>query len=632
MLGTALAGVTSMAAYAAGTMAETLPPGRDAEIVAPELPAASVTIKPSDLGIAQTGVPSGQNPVSPVDIELRTGSVAPMAPAGSGAPAAPAPVAPSEPLPQQPVPADVSTPGVPAAASPETRPGATQAPVAVDAPAFDTEALHRALDAFVGVEPTASAAGHPPSPEWLRFKQRQDLAALYAARAYVPFWIENGRFNIQARSVLSRIDHAAEDGLDLRAFPVAVPRGADLAGLVASELGLTQAVVAYGNQATGGRVDPTKLGPLIDSKPDVADAARVLAAVSGGSDAGEALHAFNPPQKGYLLLRAKLAELRQKADVASQVPIPYGPVLKPGMRDVRVPLIRTRFGLDIPASDVAEDRLVYDNRVVAAITDFQRSHHLPPSGVLTIRTIAAMSGGNPRRLETEILTNMERWRWLPRELGQDYIQVNIPDYTLDVMHGDTLFHHTRVVVGQPDKPTPVFSETMRFIIVNPYWNVPLSIVKKEMMPKLADDPAYFANHGYETVERNGITYVRQPPGETNALGRIKFMFPNRFSVYLHDTNARALFGKEQRALSHGCVRVEAPFKLAEVVLGAQNGWTESRVKKLIGGNERTINLPAPLPLHIVYFTAFVDPKGSLQLRDDVYGYSAKLRAAMGLDT
>ena len=227
---------------------------------------------------------------------------------------------------------------------------------------------------------------------------------------------------------------------------------------------------------------------------------------------------------------------------------------------------------------------------------------------------------------------MERWRWLPRDLGQDYIQVNIPDYTLDVMHGDTLFHHTRVVVGQPDKPTPVFSETMRFIIVNPYWNVPLSIVKKEMMPKLAEDPAYFANHGYETVERNGITYVRQPPGETNALGRIKFMFPNKYSVYLHDTNARALFGKEQRALSHGCVPGGGPFKLAEVVLGTQNGWTESRVKKLIGGNERTINLSVPLPLHIVYFTAFVDDKGSLQLRTMSTAIRPNSEAAMGLDS
>ena len=171
---------------------------------------------------------------------------------------------------------------------------------------------------------------------------------------------------------------------------------------------------------------------------------------------------------------------------------------------------------------------------------------------------------------------------------------------------------------------------MRFIIVNPYWNVPLSIIKKEMMPKLAEDPNYFANHGYEVVERDGTTYVRQPPGDDNALGRIKFMFPNQHSVYLHDTNARALFGKDKRAFSHGCVRVDQPFKLAEVVLGKDRGWTEAKVKKLIGGNERTINLPRPLPIHIAYFTAFVDETDSLRVRDDVYGYSAKVRQALGL--
>ena len=248
------------------------------------------------------------------------------------------------------------------------------------------------------------------------------------------------------------------------------------------------------------------------------------------------------------------------------------------MRDARVPLIRTRFGLGAPAEEADHAGLVYDTQVAAAVAQFQRAHHLPASGVLTIRTIAAMSGGDPRRLENEIVANMELWRWLPRDMGENHIDVNIPDYSLNVMHGDTVFHHARVVVGQPDKPTPVFSETMQFIIVNPYWNVPLSIVKKEMMPKLAADPDYFANHGYEVVERGGITYVRQPPGDSNALGRIKFMFPNKYSVYLHDTNARALFGTERRALSHGCVRVEQPFKLAEVVLGRENGWSEARVK------------------------------------------------------
>ena len=519
---------------------------------------------------------------------------------------------------------DATAPDRPA----QTPAAAPAAPV--EAAVLDAATLHKALDAFVGAEP-AKAPGAAYAQQQGQFKQRQAIAAVYAARAFAPFWIADGKFNAQARSVLARIDHASEDGLDLRALFVPVPRGGDTAALAASELALTDAVVTYGFQASGGRIDPSRLSPLIAAKPDVADAARVLGAVADAVDPGEALRAFNPPQKGYAALRTKLAELRQQTDVASHGVIPYGPMLKPGMRDARVPLIRARFGLDLPSGDPDRADLVYDTRVAAAVADFQRAHHLPASGVLTIRTIAALSGGNPARLENEILANMEGWRWLPRDMGENHVEVNIPDFTLNVMHGDTVFLHARVVVGQPDKPTPVFSEAMRFIIVNPYWNVPLSIVKKEMMPKLAADPNYFADHGYEEVERNGVTYVRQPPGDTNALGRIKFMFPNKYSVYLHDTNARSLFGKDRRALSHGCVRVEQPFKLAEAVLGRENGWTEARVKKLIGGSERTINLPQPLPLHIVYFTAFVDENGTLKLRDDVYGYSAKVKAALGLE-
>ncbi len=530
-----------------------------------------------------------------------------------------------------PMPAASPTPPVPAVAAPAAP--AALAPVDAPTAVFDAAALRKTLDAFVGTEPVP-VAGRRDAAELARFKDRQQISAFYAARSDAPVWIEDGRFGPHARDVLARIDHAAEDGLDLKASPVSVPSGsADAAELAMSELSLTRAVVAYGWQATGGRIDPARLAPLIGAKPDVADAARVLGAVSAASDAGDALRAFNPPQPGYAALRDKLAQLRGASDMAGRERIPYGPILKLGMHDKRVPLIRARFGLDMPSGGASDATgLVYDTQVAAAVANFQHAHHLPASGILTIRTVGILSGGaDPRRLENDIVANMEAWRWLPRDMGETHLDVNIPDYSLDLVRGDEVIHHARVVVGQPDKPTPVFSQTLQFIIVNPYWNVPLSIVKKEMMPKLAADPNYFADHGYETVERGGVTYVRQPPGDSNALGRIKFMFPNKYAVYLHDTNARSLFGKEKRALSHGCVRVEAPFKLAEAVLGRDHGWSEARIKKMIGGEERTIMLPAPLPIHIVYFTAFVDRSGELKLRDDIYGYSAKVEAALGLD-
>ncbi|MDX7949964.1 L,D-transpeptidase family protein [Lichenihabitans sp. Uapishka_5] len=479
-------------------------------------------------------------------------------------------------------------------------------------------------------EATALPLGTAPSEQG---KQRQavrdGIVAYYAAHGNAALWLDGARFSAAARTAMSRIERAAEDGLNLRTMVVPVLRDPDARQLAAADLALSEAVVAYARQAGGSRIDPLQINRLITAKRTIPEPAEILATVLSAPDAGAALRSYNPPQPGYAALRAKLAELRQAAPVARQG-IPLGPTLKLGMRDARVPLIRSRFGLDAAVADPSGEPLVYDIKVADAVADYQRGHGLPASGTLTPRTVTMLSGGDPARLENELVANMERWRWLPRDLGPDHITVNVPDYSLDLVRNNISTHHARVVVGKPDHQTPIFSDAMRFIIVNPYWNVPLSIIKKEMLPKLAQDPNYFANHGYEVVERDGVTVVRQPPGEDNALGRIKFMFPNQHAVYLHDTNARALFGKDKRAFSHGCVRVDQPFKLAEAVLGPDHGWTEKRIQKLVGGDERTINLPVPMPIHIVYFTAYVDDGGGLQLRDDLYGYSDKVKSALGL--
>ena len=498
--------------------------------------------------------------------------------------------------------------------------------VAADPSGLDASSLAPALAAFPGDLP----AGEGPALVAERRAQRDAIAAFYATRAGAPLWIAGGVLTPAARSVLARLDHATEDGLDLARFAVPVPRAGDSATLARAELALSEAALAYARQATGARVNPARVSGLIDLRPDVADAARVLGTVPGAADAGEALRGFNPPLPGYAALRDKLADLRQSTPTILQSRIPAGPVLKPGMSDARVPLIRARFGLDVAADEAGVPPLVYDTRVAAAVAQFQRAQGLPASGLLTARTVAALSGGNPVALENTILANMEMWRWMPREVAPDRIAVNIPEYKARVFRDGALVHEARVVVGQPDKPTPVFAETMRFIIVNPYWNVPLSIIKTEMLPKLQQDPDYFANHGYEVIERNGVTYVRQPPGEGNALGRIKFMFPNSHAVYLHDTNARSYFARDMRALSHGCVRVDQPFSFAEAVMGRANGWPEARIRKLIGGDERTLNLPKPLPILISYFTATVDDTLGFQLRDDVYGYAGRVKQALGL--
>ena len=171
---------------------------------------------------------------------------------------------------------------------------------------------------------------------------------------------------------------------------------------------------------------------------------------------------------------------------------------------------------------------------------------------------------------------------------------------------------------------------MEFVVLNPSWNVPQSIIKNEYLPKLMNDPDYLAKRGFVVTYRGNQMSVRQPPGDDNALGHIKFMFPNNFSVYLHDTSSRNLFTSERRAFSHGCVRVDAPYKFAEIVMGAENGWTEDKVRAAIGGRERRVNLMQKLPVHIAYFTAYVDETGELQLFDDIYGYDQRVLGALGL--
>jgi murein L,D-transpeptidase YcbB/YkuD len=445
------------------------------------------------------------------------------------------------------------------------------------------------------------------------------MAEFYAARDYAPLWVSEGHWTKAAVAVRHVLDEAGDDGLDLG--PLLIPGEMPLAedAQADAEFHLSEAVIAYGRQASGGRVDPSQVSNLIGAKPEVADARKVLAALSQAEDAGQALRTFNPPHRGYQLLRDKLIEIRRARPRQAGEPVKAGPILRVGSSDPRVGALRQRLGL---AAGDGSSALRYDSEVQGAVANFQRTVGLPPSGMLTARTIAALNGWSSQ--ESEIIANMERWRWLPRDLGKDHIEVNIPDFSLAVLHGSAVVHEARVIVGKPENPTPIFSQKMEFLIVNPYWNVPYSIIKKEMLPKLAEDPNYFERHGYEVVERGNTLIVRQPPGEDNALGRIKFMFPNAYSVYLHDTPSRSLFENDQRALSHGCVRVDQPFKLAEVVLGRDNGWSEDRVRRLVGHGERTINLPRPIPVHLMYFTAFVDENGHLQFRDDLYGYSHRV--------
>ncbi|MBB2960038.1 murein L,D-transpeptidase [Methylobacterium sp. R2-1] len=502
----------------------------------------------------------------------------------------------------------------------------TPAPTAVGppAPVTPSEPLPGAVYARLN--------DNAPLLQRLTGKDREAIQAFYALGNFKPIWIENGAFNAAANAAIARLRAAGEDGLDPNAYPVPavgkLSRPDTDAEIAEADLKLSAALALYARDARGGRVNPATISKLITPTLDLPPADTVLTRLAAaGAQAGDVLQSYNPRQPGYLALKERLAGLRVgRTQGAPSVKLPDGPVLKLGMSDPRVPLLRSRFGLETRSAGTLDSAPgqsnAYDRSVADAVKDFQRSRGLPASGTLTRATVAALANPNVPKTsanEADILVNMERWRWLPSELGPDYVFVNVPEFKLKVFRGGTQRDETRVIVGKPTSPTPIFSGMMEYAVVNPSWYVPPSILKQML--------ASGRTAGFEVVRRGNTISLRQPPGERNALGFVKFMFPNQHAVYLHDTPNRSLFSASTRAFSHGCVRVDDPFRFADAVLP---NWTEERLKKLIGKGERTLRLPEKLPVHLAYFTAEVDDLGSYRTLTDLYGYDGPMKVALGL--
>lgn len=457
---------------------------------------------------------------------------------------------------------------------------------------------------------------------------RVAIAEFYEKNDFQPFWIDNGQWTTAAESLRKRLARADEDALDAADYTVPALASTDNKALAQAELTLSASALLYARDARGGRIDPSRLSKNITPELQLPEVHELFPALAKAADAGAVLESFNPQHAGYLALKKKLAEIRQSRPHHVQQDVPRGPALKIGMRDERVPLIRTRFGL----GPVEKDEDTYDASVAAAVASFQKSNGLKASGVLNDQTVAALDGApsSVPVMEGNIIANMERWRWLPSELGERYIQVNVPEYKLRIIEDGSITNQLRVIVGKAQSPTPIFSGVMQNVVVNPYWTIPPSILKNEVLPGMAKDPAYAQKRGYEVIRsRNGNLTVRQPPGERNALGRIKFLFPNQHAVYLHDTPNRNLFSVQKRAFSHGCVRVDEPFQFAEEVLGRAN-WPAQKMRNLIGKGERHIKLTDPVAVHMTYFTLSIGENGEIQRFDDIYGFNKRVREALGL--
>lgn len=459
-----------------------------------------------------------------------------------------------------------------------------------------------------------------------RKQERAAIEAFYARRGYAPLWVANGAKTIRAQAVLARLKKAELDGLDPTDYPIPDFRVA--AGrpdaLAEAELRLNTSVLAYARHAQTGRVHHSRISADIDYHLATTEPGEVLARMASATDPGYALGSYNPPHEGFRALRAKLVELRARRFELMNL---GGPTLRLGMRDARVPGLRERLGLAR-----ATDNTAYDKMLAEAVKNFQREHGLSPTGQVNSATVEALKVRRSDREAEIIRGNMERWRWLPRDLGKAHVIVNIPDYSLQVVRDGVAIWQTKIVVGKPSMPTPLISEQMKFITVNPTWNVPPSIVQNEYLPALRQNPMALARIGLRVEHnRDGTIHVFQPPGERNALGRIRFNFPNKFLVYQHDTPHKHLFAHGKRADSHGCIRVQDPLKYAEVLLSIarpQDGYTAERLHRMFGKNEQAITLPTPIPVHLTYQTVFVDPSGKLQVREDVYGRDAPTVAAL----
>ncbi len=507
------------------------------------------------------------------------------APAATPAPEATASAEPRHRLPaglveKRDAPADESTvaatpaPEAPAAAAPDaaiattpavTPPSTTEATAPVAKEAAPAVAETPAADPLAAAVQTTLAALLPKLG--LDAREQEALSSFYAARANAPLFATPTGFTPQAQAAIAQLKSADEDGLEPASVQPPALNSADPAAKAESELRLVAAIMTYARLASGGRLVPNRVHPLITPEQQRIAPHQVLADIAGASDMRAAMAAFNPPQEGYRSLKLKLAEIRA-------------------------------------------------------------------------------NGGRPS-LEADLVANMERWRWEPRDMGETYVFVNIPDYEATIVSKGVTVHKTRVIVGRPKNPTPVFSDTMQYAVINPSWSVPYSIIKKEMLPKAqARGAAAFA--GMEVLVRGKVVdpsqidwsktsaiSVRQPPSERNALGRIKFLFPNRHAVYLHDTPNRSLFANAKRAYSHGCVRVHQPEAFGEALFKLSNpgdNWTEGRFRSYYGKAEMRVDLKRKIPVHIAYFTLSVDDHGNLIEREDIYGYNQDTKLALAGQT
>jgi murein L,D-transpeptidase YcbB/YkuD len=479
-----------------------------------------------------------------------------------------------------------------------------------------------------------------------RARAWDEMRRFYQKRQYQPAWSDVNGPRPQAEQLAQAIGSvAATEGLDPRRY-----RSQQLAGILSQmkedkdwslespeaqrrladlDVEMTFIYLTLAAHTAIGRVQPETLRIHWENQSRNVDLDARLEKALQGDDVAASLRSLAPPNPRYARLRDALARYREIASRGGW-PAVSGD-LESGARGAGALALRNRLIAEGDLPPVPEGQQpvpVFDDAVAQAIARFQQRHGLEPDGKLGEDTVAELNVPVEERIR-QIEINLERWRWLPSTLGDSYVWVNVPEYRMELIDHGRKAIDMAVVVGKQQSQTPVFSDQMEFLELNPEWNIPTGIARDEILPKLASDPGYLASHNMEFVGEGANQRIKQRSGPDNPLGQVKFMFPNEFDVYLHDSPADHLFSREERDFSHGCVRLERPVQLAEYLLREKPEWSGAKVREaILSGEHRTVKLPQKLPVHILYFTAWVEDNGAVNFRKDVYGHDAKLAAAL----
>jgi len=483
------------------------------------------------------------------------------------------------------------------------------------------------------------------------------LATVYHQTGNTPLWVTDNGPTERADIILKYLQAAADDGLNPEDYGVSEmavlwpARGAkDLARLDSL---LTYSVLLYAHDISYGQLESHRTNPRIfhDTGRQDFDPVAVIKAMVAATDLDAHLASLPPAHQHYRALKKALATYREIVARGGWKSVPAGRTLHPGEIDPRVPAIRNRLHVSGDLATIDHTDTFYDKALYKAVVGFQKRYGLQPDGVIGAQTIAAMNIP-AKRLVSQIIVNMTRWRWQAHDLGDRYVLVNIAGYNLRAFEDGQTVIDMPVIVGELENQTPIFSDMIQYVEYNPYWVITRTIASKEELPRLQQNPRYlvdrkvrlFSSWDEDAVEIDSTRVdwrsitpeqmarykLRQDPGPLNALGRMKFVFPNRFAIYMHDTPKRDLFSQSSRSFSHGCIRVSDPVALAAFVLGEEKaGWSPEKIQETVDtGKRKVVNLSVPLSVHLTYQTSWVDKEGTIHFNRDIYGRDTELSLAL----